>query len=236
MRLHPLVKWDRTRPRRGGVAAVGVAVAAILIASWVIFVATRPDDEERLLVPKKPVIYLYPVQRTEVRVRLDFDGVVTRTDPQIDVTDGWRVMADPSGALTDLASGRSYPYLFWEGRCLMRVDMSSGFVVRGSEVRGFLRDKLAALGLSASEARDFMAYWVPLLETHAFDLIHFESAAYERAARLEVTPRPDTMIRVFMVYEPLAAPVAVTPQQFSRPPSRRGFVLVEWGGGEYPGR
>jgi len=36
------------------------------------------------------------------------------------------------------------------------------------------------------------------------------------------------------VYKSLTAPVTVTPQQLSSPEPRHGFVLVEWGGGEYP--
>ena len=51
---------------------------------------------------------------------------------------------------------------------------------------------------------EFMDYWVPRLEHDRYNLIHFEGAAYERAARLDVTPRPDTTIRVFMAFAPLS--------------------------------
>jgi len=116
----------------------------------------------------------------------------------------------------------------------MRIDMTTGFVVRGRDTRSFLTDKLATLGLSPSEAEAFMEYWVPLMRPNAYNLVHFEGPAYECSARLEVTPEPEMQIRVFMVYKSLTAPVTVTPQQLSSPEPRHGFVLVEWGGGEYP--
>ena len=57
----------------------------------------EPADE-------KPVIYLYPTEETDVRVTLDYDGVLTAAYPAYD--GGWCVTARPDGTLTD-ASGRS---------------------------------------------------------------------------------------------------------------------------------
>lgn len=48
-------------------------------------------------------------------------------------------------------------------------------------------------------------------------------------ARIDVTPKPDSMIRVFMDYEGLNNMQTLTPQKFV-PIERKGFTLVEWGG------
>ena len=48
---------------------------------------------------------------------------------------------------------------------------------------------------------------------------------------LEITPRPDTTIRVIMNYKPLNTPIKVTAQQLTTP-TRTGFTVVEWGGAE----
>jgi hypothetical protein len=48
-------------------------------------------------------------------------------------------------------------------------------------------------------------------------------------APLAVSPKADTEIRVFMVYQPLDAPVNIAPQTLTAP-ARNGFTLVEWGG------
>ena len=185
---------------------------------------------------EKPAIYLYPVHKTEVSVQLSVDGAITRTDPQIDPVDGWQVIADPSGSLLDPATGRTYPYLFWEAESSARFDMSKGFVVRGVDTRAFLSDKLAHLGLDPAEVSAFLEYWLPRMEPNAYNLIHFEGPVYERAARLAVSPEPDMQIRVFIVFKPLAALVTVTPQRLQSPEPRRGFVLVEWGGAELSAR
>ena len=49
------------------------------------------------------------------------------------------------------------------------------------------------------------------------------------AARLQIDPAPDTLIRVFMAYRPLKAPQTVPPQTLTAP-RREGFTVVEWGG------
>ena len=64
----------------------------------------------------------------------------------------------------------------------------------------------------------------------ALYLICFQGDAYTDAAKLEVTPAPDTVIRVFMTYKPLDAPVQIQPQTLTAP-ERSGFTVVEWGGG-----
>jgi hypothetical protein len=48
-------------------------------------------------------------------------------------------------------------------------------------------------------------------------------------APLTISPRPDTVIRVFMDYQVLAQPIKVK-EQLIKTPARRGFTVVEWGG------
>ncbi len=50
-------------------------------------------------------------------------------------------------------------------------------------------------------------------------------------ARLEVTPEPDALIRVFMVWQGLDEPVDVETPEITTP-DRVGFTVVEWGGAE----
>jgi hypothetical protein len=63
-------------------------------------------------------------------------------------------------------------------------------------------------------------------------LIHFAGKEYYDIAPLEITPKPDSMLRVFMVYKPLDDYVEVKPQVFEKF-QRKGFSVVEWGGMEY---
>ena len=177
----------------------------------------------------KPVLYLYPEAETEVTVRLEYKGRLTCTYPAPDPDGAWRVTARPDGTLTD-RQGREYSYLFWEGASdETHPDFSRGFVVRGSDTAAFLREKLAYMGLTPREYNEFIVYWLPRMQDNPWNLIAFQGKNYTDSAPLTVTPRPDSVLRVFMAYRPLAAPIVVPPQELT-PFVRRGFTLVEWGG------
>ena len=177
----------------------------------------------------KPVIYLYPESETDVTVRLEYKGRLTCVYPAPDPDGAWRVTARPDGTLTD-KQGREYSYLFWEGASdETHPDFSRGFVVRGSDTAAFLREKLAYMGLAPREYNEFIVYWLPRMQDNPWNLIAFQGRNYTDSAPLTVTPRPDSVLRVFMAYRPLNAPVSV-PQQELTPFVRRGFTLVEWGG------
>ena len=51
---------------------------------------------------------------------------------------------------------------------------------------------------------------------------------------LEISPQPDSVIRVLMLYKPLDSPIAVREQTLTTP-ERTGFTVVEWGGAELTG-
>ena len=177
---------------------------------------------------EKPVIYLYPEEVTDVTVQLDYTGKLTCTYPAY--KDGWTVTAAPDGTLTD-ASGQTYNYLYWEGEGTERYDFSKGFCVPGADTAAFLEDALAQLGLARKEANEFIVYWLPRMEPNPYNLIAFQQEAYTDAAPLTVTPAPDSILRVFMAWQPLEAPVDI-PAQTLPAFDRHGFVLVEWGGAE----
>ena len=177
---------------------------------------------------EKPVIYLYPEAETDVTVRLDYAGDLTCTYPAYDGT--WRVAAAPDGTLTD-ENGQTYRYLYWEGTDNVQYDFSEGFCVPGDKTAAFLEDALAQLGLTRAEANEFIIYWLPQMEQNTYNLISFQQSAYTDAARLTITPQPDTLLRVFMAWKPLTRAVEIVPQTLTAP-ERTGFTAVEWGGSE----
>lgn len=177
----------------------------------------------------KPVIYLYPEETTEVTVQLDFDGKLTHTYPAYN--DGWTVMAQPDGTLID-DSGREYYCLFWEGDTYAnRFAFDEGWCVAGADTAAFLEEKLREMGLTDKEANEFMIYWLPKMENNAYNLISFQTDAYEEVAKLTVTPAPDSVLRVFMTWKAIEKAVDIEPQTFAAF-ERTGFTVVEWGGME----
>lgn len=178
----------------------------------------------------KPVLYLYPEKQTDVRVNLHLNGPLTCTYPAYQ--DGWQVTALPDGTLLD-AAGKTYSYLYWEGETRTAYDFSKGFCVRGEDTALFLEETLARLGLNRREANEFIVYWLPLMQEHPYNLITFQQSCYTDAARLEIEPKPDTLIRVFMAWKPLREVVELPPQELEAP-QRSGFTVVEWGGTMVP--
>ena len=176
----------------------------------------------------KPVIYLYPEQETTVSVSLDYAGTLTATYPAYE--NGWTVTAEPDGTLYD-EHGDESSYLFWEGENNTDYDFSKGFCVAGADTADFLREKLAVIGLTPREYNVFIVYWLPKMQDNPYNLISFQSEAYTDAAKLDIDPTPDSVLRVFMAWKPLGRPQNIEPQTFT-PFARDGFTVVEWGGCE----
>jgi len=181
-----------------------------------------------VLVDLKPVLYLYPEQETDVTVKLQFsNGGFLCTYP--DYNDGWHVKAYPDGCLINYADGYEYSYLYWEAHSPTQYDFSEGFVVRGADTAAFLRETLSYMGLTPKEYNEFIVFWLPLMQSNPYNLISFQGETYTDHAMLDITPAPDSILRVFMAYKPLSAPVEI-PEQVLSPFERVGFTVVEWGG------
>ncbi len=179
-------------------------------------------------VAYKPVIYLYPEEKCEISVKLDLNGRLSCTYPEYNR--GWNVYAAEDGTLTD-SNGQSYNYLYWEGEIYADWSFDEGFCVKGEDTARFLENALSKLGLSRREANEFIIYWLPLMQENPYNIISFQKEAYIDAARLDISPSPDTQIRVFMVFKNSDSFVEIKEQELSSP-ERSGFVAVEWGGTE----
>lgn len=202
-----------------------VTVLAVAVIVFTLF-ACAPDDPAQQLTAK-PVIYLYPAEETEVAVSLDYKGTLTTTYPAYN--GGWRVVAQPDGTLTNLADGREYSYLFWEGVDDVDYDFSEGFCVRGEDTAAFLQETLSIIGLTPREYNEFIVYWLPKMQDNPYNVIAFQYDNYTDAAKLTVTPAPDSVLRVFMAWYGTETPADIAPQTFDGF-NREGFTLIEWGG------
>ena len=192
-----------------------------------------PYDPNNITVAK-PIIYLYPTENTEVSVKLGYPDKLTSAYPTYN--NEWRVIAHPDGSLQDTKTGRELYSLYYEGKAVTDFDRADeGFMVRGDNSATFLEEKLELLGLNLRETEEFIIYWLPKLESAPYNFIRFATSdEIDSNMPLSVTPSPDNMIRILMVFKPLNSPIEVNEQQFSTP-SRDGFTVVEWGGMELGG-
>jgi len=185
-------------------------------------------EDPRYITEDKPMIYIYPEKEMDVNVKLGYPDKLTTTYPKYN--NGWNVTALPDGTLK--YNGREYYGLYWEGNKHTAKVENEGFVVKGEEVEKFLEEKLNILGLTEREANEFIVYWLPKLEHNKYNYIRFETKEeIEDYMPLEVSPKPDTIIRVIMDYKVLDDRINVK-EQVLVPQTRTGYTVVEWGGAE----
>lgn len=175
----------------------------------------------------KPVIYLYPTKTTNVSVKLPSFINVTVSDPAYP-SRGWNVVAHPDGSLS-YSDGKTYGSLYWEGTGVGYVAPREGFVVKDGEQESFLKSTLAKYGLNQKESQEFMDFWLPLMTGSPYYRVSFLTDTWSKAAPLNVWPKPDTNIRIFMDWQKLSAPIKIAEPKIVTP-TRTGFTLVEWGG------
>ena len=176
----------------------------------------------------KPVIYLYPEKEERIRVEVDPKGGIIVSEPEYN--QGWEVIARPCGRLTEVKTGNVYQYLFWESTGDFYKQPEKGFVVRKEDVSEFLIGSLSRYNFNQNEISDFLEFWLPFMEKYPYYFITFlETEEMDNLAPLNVSPKPDTVIRVLMDFSPLEEPIEVEGFEINSP-DREGFTLIEWGG------
>lgn len=195
-----------------------------------IYGETALNKSDLAIVNHKPVIYLYPEKETKVDIKLKLNNAeLGTTYPKYN--NGWSVTAKPNGKLTD-KDGHTYDYLFWDGMDYNFYDTSKGFCVKGEDTVEFFREKLTYLGLNETEMNEFIVYWLPKMENNKYNIISFYTDEYDQNFPITVTPKPDSMLRVMMIYKPSEKYVKIEPQEL-KSFKRKGFALIEWGGEEH---
>ncbi len=179
----------------------------------------------------KPIIYLYPTQDMEVSVKLGYNENITVSYPKY--LSAWNVLAKIDGTIIDLETNRNLYALYYESENTVNFKVEKdGFVVKGENVATFLEEKLSMLGLTEREAEEFIIYWLPILQENEYNYIRFATIdQINENMPLDITPNPDTIIRVLMTYKGLENSIEIEEQQLITP-ERNGFVAVEWGGTE----
>lgn len=219
-------KYDKKEKTKDIIYAICSLIGTIII--FFTFYTQFVNRDDVLL--KKPVIYLYPEMQTEVNVKLNNEELLTHTYPKY--INSWNVIANPNGELIDKDTGRNLYCLYYESDDNSKIDMTEGFVIEGKETIKFLEDKLELLGLNEREANEFIIYWLPKMENNNYNYIRFRT--YEEIndyMGLEISPKPDSIIRITMDFKPLDKYTQVKEQEL-KTPERTGFTVVEWGGRE----
>ena len=92
--------------------------------------------------------------------------------------------------------------------------------------------KLKILELNDKEMTDFITYWLPTLLANKLSLCTFQNETFFEHIKLNVTPKPDTLIRIFLSIKKLDSPIEIKEQKLEHV-ERKGFTVVEWGGSSF---
>lgn len=179
---------------------------------------------------KKPIIYIYPEKESNLTIKLGNDNLLTHTYPKYNSE--WNVKVNTDGNIYDYKTNRNYYALYWEGIDNSKIDMSEGFVIKGTDTTKFLEEKLEYLGLNEREIEEFIIYWLPKMENSKYNYIRFRTTdEINKYMPLYVSEKPDTLIRIIMDFKPLNKKIKVKKQKLNKQ-ERNGFTIVEWGARE----
>lgn len=201
--------------------------------SWCSCESKNHYNGQEIFPVDKPIIYLYPSSETVLNIKLGRPENLTTTYPKYELS-GWNVLAYPNGDLIDLNTSKKLYALYWEGKSdFDNIKFDKGFVVSGEDSARFLEEKLELLGLNYKESEEFITYWLPKLEKNPFNYVYFMTTEeIEKDMPIEVSVKPDTTIRIRMIFQGLDQYEAIQEQILEPAPTRSGFTLVEWGGSE----
>ena len=173
------------------------------------------------------MIYLYPEETMDISVKLNIKNrEFTKIYPRFNKKNTWNVRVKPNGDI--LIYNRTYPYLFWEALSYNPQETNEGFIVNEENAEQFLEEKLKILGLNEKEKTDFITFWLPVLLRNKLSLCSFQSKKFFENYELNVTPKPDSMIRIFLTIKNLDKPVNIKEQKLTSV-ERKGFTVIEWG-------
>ena len=186
--------------------------------------------DPRWMMVHKPIIYLYPTEETQVNVTLWTPNNLSHTYPKYNPEKWWNVVAQPNGDLEDIDTWRKLYALYREWKTYAEDNFNEWFIVKWEDTISFLEEKLAILWLNEREAEEFIVYWLPQMENNKYNLIRFETKEeQDENMPLNITPAPDTVIRVMMDWKAIEEPIDI-PEQELFTPERTWFTVVEWWG------
>jgi len=177
----------------------------------------------------KPAMYLYTTHKEQVNVKIAPQGKITLTIPGYPYN-GWYITANPNGDIE--YNNRTFDYLYYEAQIPDELfsEEKTGYVVAYKDLSGLFNTLLPKLGLNTKEKNQFSEYWLKALPSSPYYFVSIVSQAeLDRIAPIFIYPKPQTVIRVALNFQPLDGPIPVAKPRLPII-KRSGFTVVEWSG------
>jgi len=175
------------------------------------------------MIVKKPAIYLYPEESSNINVQLNINGKIINDIPEYN--NGWNVFVTKEGLIDN-----KYDYLFYEAKLNKISFPEEGWIIEYNSLEGWFDEKLPILGLNEKEISQFKEYWLNSLpEADYYEIKLLDKEFLKENMNLLITPTPDTIIRLEFYFKPISKKISIN-EPIVITPKRTGFTVVEWGG------
>jgi hypothetical protein len=237
---HLLRNPKKTIMKKIKLFAFTLFLAGLILTGIMPFQSCEPDDEDTkpdtcddreicdtCLVVYKPNIYIYPEEKSQLTVKLNFPlgGSIIKSIPEYG--SGWNITVDTNGRIDD-----TYNYLFYESQQPDLWQENEGWVIKRADLKDFFSENMAKYGFSGAEIQDFVDYWIPRLTGHEFYAIYPQQAnIIDKVIELNFSKQPDALLRLFYVVKGLKSATNETLQEPTNDEifNRKGFYVTEWG-------
>lgn len=208
-----------------------IVIAGLFLLISIPFHSCEPDEDENetdsLAPVKKPNIYLYPTERSQISVNLSFPlgGKIITSIPVYG--NGWTIDVDTSGIIN-----KKYEYLFYESIQPEVWQLNEGWIIKKSELETFFTDNMLKYEFNGKEIKDFVDYWIPrLIDSEYYEIYPQELSIIKTVIKLEIFKTPDNILRLFYLIKGVNSnsnnkiSLPIPNSQFNR----SGFYVTEWG-------
>lgn len=198
-------------------------------SGWWMEILNMAGDSPKFTL-RKPVIYCYPEQKTRIKIGLELKGAELFYEYPKSTNGIWDITTFPNGDIADSQSDRKFSYIFWEAtrKKPFEINLQNSHWVRKEDLETFFESELSLMWLNDKEINDFIIYWVPVMQKHKYYSIEFIDVQYTDTAILNISPKPDTLIRVFMVFKWSNSLIINNIPKLEKV-NRNWYTIVEWG-------
>ncbi len=183
------------------------------------------DDDKDTVVVYKPNLYLYPVKKTSISIKLLFPlgGELLEAIPKYD--DGWNVTIDTNGVIEN-----DYTYLFYEYRVPDYHQKQKGWLIANSNLYEFFSNNMRLVGFTENEIKDFTDYWVPKLNKYPYYEIYPQyRSTLDQMTEIIFSVEPDNFYRMQYLIKGRQNNNLELEEPVVKYAKREGFYVVEWG-------
>lgn len=188
---------------------------------------TEPQqkDSTGYIVHYKPNIYIYPNEKIQLKVKINFPagGEVTRSTPQY--KNGWDITVLKDGKINN-----EYDYLFYECKTPDLTQNEYGWIINKDSLKNFFSSNLSQSNYKENEINDFIQYWIPRLNDYKYYEIYPQyTSTMERMTVLNYSSKPAHVFRLNYVIKGLNNKNVKIKTPKIEKAIRKGYNSVEWG-------